>query len=136
MKPSPIELVLSRLPTATRNGDGWIALCPAHDDKNPSLSITQGADRRVLLHCHAGCSPEAVCESIGLKLADLFPGKPERNGGPRKVVATYDYTDEGGVLLHQKLRYVPKDFSMRRPDGKGGWIRNLKGVRRVLYRLP
>jgi hypothetical protein len=52
------------------------------------------------------------------------------------LVATYDYTDESGKLLYQCCRYEPKDFRQRRPDGKGGCIWNLDGVRRVLYRLP
>ncbi len=55
---------------------------------------------------------------------------------PRRIVATYDYRDEQGQRLFQALRYEPKDFSQRRPDGRDGWIYNLEGVRRVLYRLP
>ena len=58
------------------------------------------------------------------------------NNGAAEIVATYDYTDEGGNLLFQCVRSKPKDFWQRRPDGKGGWINNLQGVRRVLYRLP
>jgi hypothetical protein len=56
---------------------------------------------------------------------------------PRKrhVVKTYDYVDEHGALLFQVVRYEPKDFRQRRPDGKGDWIWNLKGVRRVPYHL-
>jgi hypothetical protein len=65
----------------------------------------------------------------------------KRNGhassiGGGKVVATYDYTDAAGTLLYQKLRYEPKGFSQRRPDGKGGWLTKLGDVRRVPYRLP
>ena len=58
------------------------------------------------------------------------------NNGSREIVSTYDYTDENGKLLFQTVRYEPKDFRQRRPDGNGGWIWNLKGVPRVLYRLP
>jgi 5S rRNA maturation endonuclease (ribonuclease M5) len=59
----------------------------------------------------------------------------------KEFVCAYNYTDERGNLLSQTVRYkVPppkeKDFLQRRPDGKGGWIWNLEGVRRVLYRLP
>jgi hypothetical protein len=54
----------------------------------------------------------------------------------RELVATYSYQDEAGNLLFQVLRYNPKGFSQRRPDGKGGWLYQLEGVRRVLYRLP
>jgi len=53
----------------------------------------------------------------------------------KRIIATYDYKDESGKLLYQAVRYEPKDFRQRRPDGKGGWIWNLEGVRRVLYRL-
>jgi hypothetical protein len=54
----------------------------------------------------------------------------------REIVATYAYTDGGGRLLYEVLRLLPKAFSCRRPDGAGGWLWNLQGVERVLYRLP
>src|SRR4051794_22411455 len=69
------------------------------------------------------------------------PAAPSANGKPR-IVATYDYRDERGQLLYQAVRYEPgldgepKTFRQRRPDGKGGWVNNLRGARRVLYRLP
>ena len=50
-------------------------------------------------------------------------------------MVTYDYPDESGTLLYQKVRLEPKAFRLRRPDGQGGWIHNLDGTRRVLYRL-
>jgi hypothetical protein len=60
-----------------------------------------------------------------------------RQDPPRsRIVACYDYCDEDGRLLFQTVRYEPKDFKQRRPDGKGGWIWNLDGVRLVPYRLP
>src|SRR5262249_19677901 len=61
-----------------------------------------------------------------------------RNGSTpeRKIAATYDYTDEAGNLLFQTVRYEPKDFRQRRPDGKGEWLWNTRGVVRVLYNLP
>lgn len=49
---------------------------------------------------------------------------------------TYDYRDESDKLLYQVIRFKPKGFKQRRPDGKGGWIQNLNGTGRVLYRLP
>ena len=61
------------------------------------------------------------------------------NSGQAKtplLKATYDYTDERGKLLYQIVRYDPKEFKQRRPDGNGGWLWNLQGVRRVPYRLP
>jgi len=134
-----LESILARLPGARRSGAGWITPCPAHADKNPSLSITEKGGK-ILLHCHAGCSQEAVLTAAKIEKHELFP--QNNNGGPKKakakkkIVATYDYVDEKGTLLYQKVRYEPKDFSQRRPDGKGGWIADLNGVRRVLYRLP
>jgi hypothetical protein len=65
---------------------------------------------------------------------------PTANGGGKPVLATYPYTDENNVLLFEVVRFDTTDreerFKQRRPDGKGGWIWNLKGVPRVLYRLP
>jgi hypothetical protein len=55
----------------------------------------------------------------------------------RKPIATFDYSNADGTLRYQKLKYsgVPK-YGQRQPDGGGGWIPNLDGVNRVLYRLP
>jgi 5S rRNA maturation endonuclease (ribonuclease M5) len=58
------------------------------------------------------------------------------NNGSSEIVATYDYIDEVSKLLFQCVRFHPKDFRQRQPDRKGGWIWNLEGVRRVVYRLP
>ncbi len=51
-------------------------------------------------------------------------------------MATYDYMDDSGALRYQTVRFDPKAFKQRRPDGKDGWIWNLKGVRLLVYRLP
>ena len=53
----------------------------------------------------------------------------------RRILATYDYRDEAGELVFQVVRYEPKDFRQRRPDGQGGWTWQVKGVRQVPYRL-
>ncbi len=47
-----------------RVGNGWIARCPAHDDRTPSLSILDADDRTVLVHCHAGCEQDAVIAAL------------------------------------------------------------------------
>ncbi len=67
-----VELVLSKLPDVKRNGNGWTARCPAHDDGRASLSVAVGDDGRALVHCHAGCTTEAVVAALGLTLADLM----------------------------------------------------------------
>ena len=77
------------------------------------------------------------CRRSRLAFRDLFdrPGKA-RDRAPRRVVAEYRYTDECGELLFVKVRYEPKGFAQKRPDGRGGWIWNLGTTHRVLYRLP
>jgi hypothetical protein len=118
---------------ARRNGSGWIAKCPAHEDRVASLSISESkSDGRVLLHCHAGCMKESVLAAAGLEMRDLFP---DASSAPR-IVAEYNYLDECGQLLFQVVRFNPKDFRQCRPDGNGGRSWNLNGVRRVLYDLP
>ena len=54
----------------------WIARCPAHNDKGPSLPIRELEDGRVLLHCFAGCSAESVLDAIGMTFSDLFSSRP------------------------------------------------------------
>jgi predicted P-loop ATPase len=54
----------------------------------------------------------------------------------KKIVATYDYVAANGDLLFQVVRFEPKDFRQRHPDGNGGWLWKMNGVQRVLYRLP
>jgi len=61
-----------------RQGDGYIARCPAHDDRTPSLSISKGEDGRILLHCWAGCATAAVLAALNLTWADLFTERPRR----------------------------------------------------------
>jgi hypothetical protein len=130
--------ILPRLQGVRKSGDGWTAKCPSHDDGTASLSITQGEDGRTLLHCHAGCAPDAICAKLNLTLADLFPAKETRNGNGKRIVATYDYTDARGKLLFQVVRFEPKDFRQRRPDATApdGWTWNTKGIGKVLFRLP
>jgi putative DNA primase/helicase len=133
---------IERLDTARETSAGWIALCPAHDDTNPSLSIAESDDGRILVHCHAGCRPEDIVAALGLTMANLFPRpvSPASSTARTKalgcIVTSYSYTDAAGRLLFQVCRMDPKDFRQRRPDGKGGWIWNTKDVRHVLYRLP
>ena len=67
----PVGLVLDRLEGVRKSGAGWIAKCPAHEDRSPSLSVKEG-QRGVMLHCHAGCSFAAIVEALGLKQSDTF----------------------------------------------------------------
>jgi KaiC/GvpD/RAD55 family RecA-like ATPase len=111
-----------------------MAQCPAHDDRTASLAVADGSDGRVLLTCHAGCDLGAVLSALGLGMDALF-AEGSRPSAPEPV-ATYAYRDEANRLLYEVVRYAPKDFRQRRPDGAGGWVWNLRDTRRVLYRLP
>ncbi|HQN36137.1 MAG TPA: hypothetical protein PK019_22220, partial [Sedimentisphaerales bacterium] len=62
---TPVDSILSKLPDARPNGSGWITRCPAHDDGRASLSVAVGDDGRALVHCHAGCTPEAIVSAMG-----------------------------------------------------------------------
>lgn len=126
-------MIADRFEGVRPRGKGFIARCPAHEDRKASLTIGTGDDGKTLLHCHAGCTVEAIASAAGLQLGDLFPEKTQTR--PR-IVATYDYRDERGELLFQVLRREDKSFPQRRPDGAGGWIWKLGDTRRVLYRLP
>jgi hypothetical protein len=136
----PVDKVLTRVEAPRANGAGWSARCPAHDDEHPSLSISEGENGRALVYCHAGCSHEAIVEAMGLWSSDLMPSDQiaasRGTCTQRAIDVTYDYCDEAGQLLYQVVRFKPKDFRQRRPDGCGGWIWNLGDTRRVLYRLP
>lgn len=78
--------LLERLGGARHASRGWVARCPAHDDRRPSLAVAE-ADDRVLVHCRAGCDPGAVCAALGLTLADLYarPGRPSRRTPRRRL---------------------------------------------------
>ena len=148
-----VRHALSAAGSSTRNGRDWT--CPAHDDRNPSLSVNEG-DGCAVIHCHAGCDSADILSKLGLRVQDLFDradvGQRTRktngqNGTVRSARATsnesaarfieaYPYTDEQGEVLYEVVRYEPKGFKQRRPDGNGGWTWNLNGVRRVLYKLP
>ncbi|MFA7541987.1 MAG: hypothetical protein WCZ02_07875 [Lysobacterales bacterium] len=87
----PVQRLLDRLEGVRKVGGGWIAHCPAHEDRRPSLSIGGGDDGRALLSCHGGCPAAAVVAAVGLELADLFPRRldigPMTSEQRRKVSA-------------------------------------------------
>ena len=101
-----IDEILSRFEGVEQKGPGqWMARCPAHGDRNPSLSITAKPDGKILMHCFTGCTVEEICQAAGLKLSDLMPERPKpapaagakkkKNLG--KWVCDYVYQDEDGA---------------------------------------
>jgi hypothetical protein len=57
----------------------WVALCPAHDDRNPFLAVAETDDKRVLMHCWAGCEAADIMHALGLSLSDLFDHPPKES---------------------------------------------------------
>lgn len=71
---NPIDLLLSRLDRPKPSGKGYICRCPAHDDRSPSLNVSEASDGRVLIHCFGGCRADDVIAAVGLEWKDLFLG--------------------------------------------------------------
>jgi hypothetical protein len=122
---------------AKREGSGWRAKCPAHEDTHPSLMIGEGRKGDVLLTCHAGCTPEAIVHALGLTLRDLFADAENGATAPLgRVVAHYDYEDAAGTVVYRIVRYAPKTFRPQHLDGLGGWVTGMNGGKALLYHLP
>lgn len=85
-----VEALVSRLEGMKRTGPGrWVAKCPAHEDKRPSLSIRELDDGRILAHCFAGCAVDDVLAAIGLDFEALFPerlGEFKRGRSPESLL--------------------------------------------------
>lgn len=116
------------------NENEYMALCPAHNDKNPSLSIGYSKNEgQILLHCHAGCKTEDVLHSVGLQLKDLYEAK---KGSNIMKKTTYTYLTAQGNVAYTKTRIDyddgSKKFYFEQPNGTKG----LKGIQRELYNLP
>lgn len=118
---------------SSNHGSMWN--CPGtaheHGDVHKSLSVTQGNSGAVL-HCHMGCPADEIAEVIGLSMAELFDEPLEHVS---HEVAQYNYCNLDGEILFAKVRYEPKSFSVKHPNGMG-WEKGLGSARRVLYRLP
>lgn len=160
MPSESVQRVLDRLQGVRERGDGsWMASCPCRDDDHsPSLGVSEGNDGRALVNCFAGrCNFEMVCSAMGLTPRDLMPKTNSNearisNAEPRiatqqkkekrklKFVKSYDYHDEDGQFLFQKVRYVDesgkKTFTQRKLDESGKYVYALGETPKVLYNLP
>src|SRR3990167_8332387 len=79
-----VDLLLDKLEKVRKRGpDSWIACCPHHKDRTPSLTIKACDDGRILIKCFAGCPPLNILRSIGLDFDALFPERlPDHNYRP------------------------------------------------------
>jgi hypothetical protein len=161
---TPIENLLSRLSGVMKSGNRWSARCPAHEDRNASLSISQTGDGAALLKCHAGCDTSEILVAIGLGLRDLFPPKscpaPTTNGKLKsngqvfptaeaalaalehrhgKPSALWQYHNAEGKLVGFVVRWNLDDGKkLIRPVSlhADGWHIGAMAEPRPLYRLP
>jgi AAA domain len=108
---------------------------PTWDERNPKVDYVARMNARAM-----GATGPLDFDTAGPRREKKKPyaGSAKAADEPQlgPIVATYDYTDLDGTLLYQVTRHDPKAFRQRRPDGNGGWIDNLYGVKRVLYRWP
>lgn len=112
----------------------YMALCPAHNDKNPSLSIGLSSDgEKILLHCHAGCETKDILNNVGLTLKNLYVNKKGTNV-MKKTTYTYCKADGTTAYIKTRIDYDDgsKKFYFEQPDGTKG----VKGIQRELYNLP
>ena len=143
------------------SGNQVRAPSPGHSAKDRSLTVTLDANAPDGFLVHSFTNDDAIaCKDYVREKAGLPAFKPNGNGNGRRrasaaditamlmaattsieneppakarIVATYPYTDAAGALLYEVLRYEPKTFRQRQPDGKGGWVWKA-GERRVLCR--
>lgn len=90
------------------------AVCPCHNDKNASLSLTYDeASQKTLIYCHAGCDTREILNSFGLTFEDLGSSEKSKNENS-SIENIYSYVDKNGILLFEKIRFTNKDFRQRR----------------------
>jgi len=123
------DLFCSKLEQVKHNNNSIVALCPSHNDKSPSLTASFNSEK-ILVKCQAGCTFKEIVSVLEMKQSQFFT--PKEKTPPKKIVATYRYDDKDGGHVMDVVRFKPKGFRPRRPDGK--WT--LDGVTRVPYLLP
>jgi len=114
------QKILSRLKEVKERGDDdWQAKCPAHDDDNPSLSISMAGDSKILLKCHAGCETEEVVRALGLKMKDLFPKSTKKGRGtPQRKSATLQPKKNKQMKTHNSgLHNQEQPNTTKQPHG-------------------
>ena len=101
------------------------SLCPSHDDKSPSLSLSK-TQQSILMKCHAGCTYYEIVNALGMDKSN-FSQKLKPNTKSPKEVCRYDYRDEQSKTLCSVVRFQPKQFKkVRSVEGKEIW--NWKGI--------
>ena len=137
---------LERLEGVKKAGNGYKARCPAHDDRNPSLSVTEGTGGKVLVTCHAasGCTFESIRDALWPQGAATAPRAPAASKprklphGPNDTISLYHDAD-GSIAFASVRSQAPgkaKRFSQWTPAGNGLWFDKNPLESLPLYRLP
>lgn len=127
---------------ARRQGAGYMGHCPAHDDKNSSLSFQAGDKGNLVFHCHAGCEYSHIEKALNMDMPNArttySTSKPTTFRPLTPPVATYPYTDERGNELYIKQRFHSKTGKYFRYSTRvdGQYVNGNKSDTHVLYRLP
>jgi len=121
----------SKLEKVKQTSNGIEALCPAHDDKNASLTASLNGEK-ILFKCQAGCVNNDILQTINMEWNQFFVHSDNSKTQRKKEVCRYSYENKEGKHAFDVVRFEPKDFRPQRPDGK--W--SLEGVERVPYSLP
>lgn len=132
--------LLSRLNKVKKTGNKqWQACCPAHNDRNPSLSITE-KDGKILLHCFTGCTSDDICNALQLKQSDLFLNSAPTYKTTQKkdLIRTHIYRDIDGNIVAKKDMYKEpneKKSAIWSRYENGAYKTGLKGIEPPLYNI-
>jgi hypothetical protein len=107
------DALLEKLQKVKRTGPGnWMACCPAHEDRSPSMTIREVDDGRVLVHCFAGCSAADIIGAVGLDFEALFPPRPKADYLP-PVRRPYPAADVLEALREETLIVLTTGAKLR-----------------------
>ena len=111
----PVRQLLERLERVESRNGSYLALCPAHEDREPSLSVGEGDDGRALIKCFAGCTPQNITDALGLQMSDLFehrngaPARRRRPSGPPSPPTTHQ-PSSCTLRAYAEAKALPEEF--------------------------
>ncbi len=124
--------LLDRLEKVRQTGPGrWVACCPAHDDRSPSLSIRETEDGTILIHDFAGCDAQSILAALGLSLGDLFPDRLKHHA--KSIRRRVPLCDLVALLDHESLivALIGIDMLANKTIDADDWNRLVTAVRRI-----
>ncbi len=133
--PKNIADILNKLKHVKQNGDGgWMAECPCPGHSSPDGHFTiKDTGDKALVTCFNTHTYQDICKALGFdSLTYSHNGNGHLNTAPKEISKVYPYQDESGKVIFEVVRFIPKDFRQRRPDGTWG----LQGVTPTIYHLP